>query len=178
VLPGLRPTIGQLSTLMLAVSDNAATNALIERVGLAAVEAEGARLGLRATRVRRRMIDPDAVAAGRDNVTSAGDLAALCRALADPARVPRPAAWRTLEGLRAGQHLDLLGEVVPQEAVLGLKRGWNDDASNDCALVLAPSGPVGLAVCSSPPAAPDALRRAAREALATAGISPFSRGGA
>jgi beta-lactamase class A len=168
-LPGFQPTLAQLSTLMLAVSDNAATNALLALLGDAAIAAEARRLGLTATAVRRPMLDAEAVRAGRDNVTSAGDLARLCRALGEPALVPRRAAWRVLAGLAASEHRDVLGEVAPEGTLLGLKRGFNDQASLDCGLVELRGGAAGVAVCSAPPAAPDALRRAAREALSAAG---------
>jgi len=170
VLPGIEPTLAHLCTLMLAVSDNAATNALLDLLGLDAVNAEAARLGLRSTRIVRAMHDLDAIAGGRDNRTSAGDLARACRALADESLVPRRTAWRVLEGLRASQHLDVIGEVCPAGRLLACKRGFNDQASHDCALVESREGPVGVAVCSSPPAASDALREAARRALATVGV--------
>jgi beta-lactamase class A len=170
VLPGLELTLAHLCTLMLAVSDNAATNALLELLGIEAVNAEAERLGLQATRVARAMHDADAIAAGRDNLTSAGDLAHACRVLADPLQVSRRVAWRVLEGLRASQHLDILGEICPPDRLLACKRGFNERASHDCGLVETQSGPVGVAVCSSPPAAPDALREAARRALATVDV--------
>jgi beta-lactamase class A len=162
-LPGFDPTPRQAVTLMLAVSDNAATNALIELLGYDAVNDEAARLGLTSTVLRRRMLDVDAIAAGVDNVTSAGDLARVCHLLAAPGNAP------VLSGLAATEHRDLLGEVAPRDVLVGVKRGFNDQANHDCGLVRTPHGAVGLAVCSSPPASPDALRRAAREALAIAG---------
>jgi hypothetical protein len=83
--------------------------------------------------------------------------------------VPRPVADLVLAGLRASEHRDILGEVVSPDRYLGSKRGFNDAASHDCGLVAAEGGPVAVAVCSSPPAAPDALRAAARAALASPG---------
>ena len=52
--------------LMLAVSDNASTNVLLDRLGFDAVAEEIARLALRDTRVRRKMM-----AAGPENETTA-----------------------------------------------------------------------------------------------------------
>ena len=42
---------------MLSVSDNDATNAIIDRLGMPAVNAVADRLGLRHTALRRRMLD-------------------------------------------------------------------------------------------------------------------------
>ena len=53
---GSRLTLADLALLMLAVSDNAATNVLLDRLGFDAVNAEIARLGLERTEVRRTMM--------------------------------------------------------------------------------------------------------------------------
>ena len=167
-LPGLRPRLDHLVTLALAVSDNAATNVLLDRIGLDEVTAEGQELGLRHTRVSRRMLNWDAAAAGRDNLTTAADLARLLRALVD-GTVPDAVAAPVLTALGASQHLDILGEIVPADAFLGNKRGFTDAANHDCGLVAADAGPIAVAVCSSPPASPDALRAAARAGLSRGG---------
>ena len=49
-------TLADCALLMLAFSDNAATNVLLERLGLAAVNEEAARLGCERTEVRRPMM--------------------------------------------------------------------------------------------------------------------------
>jgi hypothetical protein len=81
--PAARLTLGDLALLMLAVSDNAATNVLLDRLGFDAVNAEIARLGLDRTVVRRPMMTP-----GPENETCALDLArGLARVLEEP-RIP------------------------------------------------------------------------------------------
>jgi hypothetical protein len=93
VSPRARLTLGDLALAMLAVSDNAATNVLLDRLGLDAVNQEIARLGLERTHVRRRMMGD-----GPENVTTAGDLARGLAALADPR--PRPPRARRRRGDR------------------------------------------------------------------------------
>jgi hypothetical protein len=63
-------TLADCALLMLAFSDNAATNVLVDRLGLDAVNDEAARLGCERTEIRRPMMAP-----GPENVTCAGDLA-------------------------------------------------------------------------------------------------------
>jgi beta-lactamase class A len=63
-------TLGDCALLAVAFSDNAATNVLLERLGLDAVNEEAARLGCERTEVRRLML-----ADGPENVTCARDLA-------------------------------------------------------------------------------------------------------
>ena len=62
---------------MLAVSDNAATNALIDVVGIDAGERpRGAPRPRTHTPLRRPMMDVEAAERGDDNTTCAGDMAA------------------------------------------------------------------------------------------------------
>ena len=56
--PGVtRITLRDLATMMVAVSDNSATNVLIDRVGMENVNAMLDSLGLAHTRLRRKMMD-------------------------------------------------------------------------------------------------------------------------
>src|SRR5206468_7579596 len=69
--PGVtRITLGDLATMMVAVSDNAATNVLIDRVGMQNVNAMLDSLGLTHTRLRRKMMDLQAAKEGRENISS------------------------------------------------------------------------------------------------------------
>src|SRR5579864_8302764 len=69
--PGVtRLTLRDLATMMVAVSDNAATNVLIDRVGIANVNAMLDSLGLTHTRLRRKMMDLQAAKEGRENIST------------------------------------------------------------------------------------------------------------
>lgn len=69
--PGVtRVTNRDLATMMVAVSDNSATNVLIDRVGMDNVNALMDSLGLPHTRLRRKMMDIKAAAEGRENVST------------------------------------------------------------------------------------------------------------
>jgi beta-lactamase class A len=63
--------------LMALVSDNTATNVVIDTVTIEAVNSRLRALGLTNTRLRRRMMDSAAARRGDENVTTAGDLAKL-----------------------------------------------------------------------------------------------------
>jgi beta-lactamase class A len=56
--------------MVMAVSDNSATNVLIERVGMEKVNKLMDRLGLKQTRLRRKMMDLKAAREGRENVST------------------------------------------------------------------------------------------------------------
>lgn len=71
--------VRELLVRMIDRSSNEATNAVIDLVGLDAVEAVIEELGLRATRVERRIGDAAAIARGLTNETCAADLAETMR---------------------------------------------------------------------------------------------------
>jgi beta-lactamase class A len=140
-------TLGDLALLMLAVSDNAATNALLDRLGFEAINEELARLGLGTTVLRRKMI-----ADGPENLTCARDLArGLAQVAAEEPRI--------LDALAATQD-SLLPYLVPDVPV-AVKTGELPNAYHEVAYVGTPPDGLAVAVCSSPPALPDEVSRAA-----------------
>jgi len=81
--PGVsRITLRDLATMMVAVSDNSATNVLIDRVGMENVNGLLLdSLGLTHTRLRRKMMDLKAAGEGRENVSTPAEMMALLDAL-------------------------------------------------------------------------------------------------
>jgi len=80
--PGVtRITLRDLATMMVAVSDNSATNVLIDRVGVDNVNALLNSLGLYETRLRRKMMDLKAATEGRENVSTPTEMMNLLEAL-------------------------------------------------------------------------------------------------
>lgn len=80
--PGVtRITLRDLATMMVAVSDNSATNVLIDRVGMDNVNAFLSKQGLRDTRLRRKMMDLKAAGEGRENVSTPSEMLNLLQAL-------------------------------------------------------------------------------------------------
>jgi beta-lactamase class A len=82
IMSGLTPgvsriTLRDLATMMVAVSDNSATNVLIDRVGMESVNELMDSLGLTHTRLRRKMMDLQAAGAGRENISTAAEMMAL-----------------------------------------------------------------------------------------------------
>jgi beta-lactamase class A len=76
--PGVtRITLRDLATMMVAVSDNSATNVLIDRVGMDNVNAMLDSLGLSHTRLRRKMMDLEAAKRGRENISTPREMMSL-----------------------------------------------------------------------------------------------------
>jgi len=86
IMGGLTPgvtkiTLRDLATMMVAVSDNSATNVLIDRVGMDNVNAFLAAQGLHETKLRRKMMDLKAASEGRENVSTPNEMSSLLQAL-------------------------------------------------------------------------------------------------
>jgi beta-lactamase class A len=86
IMGGLTPgvtqiTLRDLATMMVAVSDNSATNVLIDRVGMDNVNAFLTSRGLRETKLRRKMMDLKAATEGRENVSTPAEMMSLLQAL-------------------------------------------------------------------------------------------------
>jgi beta-lactamase class A len=80
--PGVtRITLRDLANMMVAVSDNSATNVLIDRVGMDNVNAMLDSLGLAHTRLRRKMMDLEAAKQGRENISTPREMTALLEAI-------------------------------------------------------------------------------------------------
>ena len=70
-----------VAVLMMGWSDNAATNVLIDRVGMDAVNRRLDSLGLRATRLRRKMMDLQAARRGDENVSTPAEMRQLAETM-------------------------------------------------------------------------------------------------
>lgn len=82
IMGGLTPGITKitnrdLATMMVAVSDNSATNVLIDHVGMDNVNHLLDSLGLPHTRLRRKMMDLKAAAEGRENISTPREMMTL-----------------------------------------------------------------------------------------------------
>jgi beta-lactamase class A len=101
-----RITNRDLALLMVSLSDNSATNVLIDRVGMDNVNSWLSQLGLERTRLRRHMLDVKAAQEGRENTVDA------TRARDDASGNPR----RTR--IRQGDHGRILQDVEHAEVEL------------------------------------------------------------
>jgi beta-lactamase class A len=82
IMQGLTPSVTRLTnrdlaTMVVAVSDNSATNVLIDRVGMDNVNALMAANGLEHTRLQRKMMDLKAAGEGRENISTPREMMTL-----------------------------------------------------------------------------------------------------
>lgn len=134
---GTRWKLRELARLMIAESDNTATDMLLERLGMESIETEMARLGLKHTTVRRRIFDFAAIDAGRDNLTSPVDMLVLLQGIA---RERLPGSKEMMEILKGQKRRDMIPAGVPAGVAVAHKTGELLGVLHDVGVVLAPDG--------------------------------------
>jgi beta-lactamase class A len=125
----------EILRLMIALSDNDATNTVISRVGLEAVDRTCRRLGLVDTHLRRSLMDLAAIEAGIDNVTCARDLAWLMARLRVREALAETETVVALDLLAEQQFLDGLPALLPEGVWHANKTGELSGVRHDMALV-------------------------------------------
>jgi beta-lactamase class A len=144
--PGLQPTWSDLATLMITVSDNVATNLIIDRVGMEAIQAWIDKAGLAETRIERRMMDRSAMSAGRGNWASAADMETLLTATAAGMCVSAKASREMRRVLEAQQIQDRLARRLGDGVSVANKTGNFADVIHDAGIVTGPGGTLVIAV--------------------------------
>ena len=152
ILGGLTPgvttlTHRDLATCMVAVSDNTATNVLIDRIGMARVNALLDRLGLPQTRLKRKMMDLSAAKDGRENVSTPNEMATLLSRLwrADGA-VLSPEARSRFFDLLATHKDSQIPSGLPADIRIANKPGSLEGVRNDAGIVFLPRRPYVIVV--------------------------------
>ena len=119
-------------------SDNTASNLLIELVGFERVNDWLKAMELQ-TRLRRKFMDLDALAAGRDNTTTALD---MCRIMY---HLQQPRYASLLEDLCSSLNDGKLEAGLPPEVTIAHKIGDLPGVEHDAGIVFTPSGPYVIA---------------------------------
>ena len=144
--PDLAPTVADHAWLMIAISDNTASNVLIDLVGFPAVTAAQRDLDLSGTALHRHFMRTNRRPGDPPNSVSADDLTRMLEAVAtDRAASPERCAWmRSL--LADQQYREGIGRHLPPGVRYAGKTGWQTGIVHDCGLLAGPGGTIALAV--------------------------------
>lgn len=140
-------SLRDLATLSMTVSDNTATNRLIERVGMERVNERLEEWGCSATRLRRALFDWEARSRGLENVMTARECASLLSRVVAQSASGSSAGTEVLRLLERNGDLTRLGRYLPKGVTLGHKDGWGDDpdpVDNDAGVVTARSSVIAV----------------------------------
>lgn len=148
--PGItRVTLRDLATMVMAVSDNSATNVLIDRVGMNNVNALMDSLGLKRTRLQRKMMDLKAASEGRENLSTPSEMVAMVRA-AYEGKVLNPTLTEDFFKVFSTPKRDaFLQRHLPEDLRIAAKHGELEGVRNDCGMVFVPNRPYGICVMES-----------------------------
>jgi beta-lactamase class A len=136
-------------TLMINVSDNSSTNYLIELLDIEKINALIEELGLRETRLARKMMDIEAFKAGKDSFTTPRELVAMFEELYTPHTLSHFVCEETLKMLKKpkeGMVQGLIRNVIPDSVEVADKSGWVSGAALDAGIVYQPKRPYAVAL--------------------------------
>ena len=153
IMGGLTPgstqlTLKDLATMVVAVSDNSATNVLIDRVGMANVEAFLDRQGLHQTHLRRKMMDLHAAAEGRENLSTPREMMTLLERLYRGRILSQP--WQDQFFQMLSTHkTGYLTQDLPDDLRVANKPGWLEGVRNDSGVVFKEHRPYVICVMTT-----------------------------
>ena len=147
--PGVtRVTNRDLATFMVAVSDNSATNVLIDRLGMQNVNALLDSLGLHQTKLQRKMMDVKAAQEGRENVSTPREMMTLFRALYEQKVVNKALTDDFFKVLGTSKASDI-PRYIPEDVVCANKPGELAGVRNDVGIVFVPKRPFVIVVMTA-----------------------------
>lgn len=150
ILKELRPghsfALEEILTLMIIVSDNTATNLLIDLLEMDAINEQAKKLGLRETQLGRKMMDTEAKRQGRENYICAEDMAKMLELIYRGTLVDEKMSRTALEILLRQQQTGRLQLYLPEETPVAHKCGDLDCLEHDGGLILVEGHPYLLVV--------------------------------
>lgn len=139
--PGVtRVTLRDLATMMIAVSDNSATNVLIDKVGMQNVNAMLDSLGLSHTRLRRKMMDLDGARQGRENISTPREMMQLLDATYHGKVLNKESTADFFKMLSTGK-ASFIPRDLPPELRVANKPGELEAVRNDSGIVFVEGRP-------------------------------------
>jgi beta-lactamase class A len=147
--PGVtRVTNRDLATMMIAVSDNSASNVLIDRVGMPNVERMLSGLGLKHTHLQRKMMDLEAARQGRENVSTPREMMTLLEVLYRNKLLDKELTSDFFKMLATPKDSSI-PKLLPADVVIANKPGELEAVRNDSGIVFVPNRPFVISVLTT-----------------------------
>ena len=137
------------ATLMINVSDNSSTNYFIDLLGMEKVNEVCALMGLKTTRLVRKMMDLEAFKSGKDSFTTPREMAAVFEELYTPSVLSSFVCVETLKILKKpkeGIVQGIIRNAVSDSVEVADKSGWVGGATLDAGIVYQPRRPYTVAL--------------------------------
>jgi len=136
---GVQATLLDLVTLMIIVSDNTATNLMIDRLGIDNVNSTLDSYGLSGIRLRRKLFDPKNAARGIQNTVTAASVLKFYELLYEGALVSKKASdemLRILLNQRLNSKMPFF--LHPMDIDVAHKTGEDDGVTHDTGIIFTP----------------------------------------
>ncbi|MEH7306027.1 serine hydrolase [Neobacillus drentensis] len=129
-------TMKDLLTLMITVSDNTATNMLIDRLGMEAINSSFEKMGLQHTALNRKMMDFEAIKKGLDNITSPMDMLTCLKVIHEGSYLTEESRAAVLKIVSYQQFQDRIPGMMDLDKVfVANKTGSLLHVEHDCAVI-------------------------------------------
>jgi beta-lactamase class A len=153
ILGGLTPEVSSLTnrdlaTIMVAVSDNSATNVLIDRVGMDNMVRLMESLGLAHTQLRRKMMDLQAAAQGRENISTPREMMELLEQLYR-GKVIGPPLLDDFFNVLATSKNSWIPRDLPADLKIANKPGELEGVRNDSGIVFLKNRPYVICIMTT-----------------------------
>jgi len=136
---GGKYTLEELLVWMIIESDNTATNCLIDLFPMETINAFCKKLSLNSTKLERRMLDIQAVKEGRNNYTSAKDMAILYGELYNRAILTPDLCDTALSILKRQRHKQQSLRYIYDDITVAHKTGSLDNLNHDAGIFYLPN---------------------------------------
>jgi beta-lactamase class A len=137
---GTKKTIKELIDLMITVSDNTATNLLIDKLTMANINKTIKNFGCKDTSLQRKMLDFDSIKLGKDNFTSANDLALIFEKMYKGQCLGQEYDKKMLDILKLQEVNTKIPKLLPKGTVIAHKTGELDNVENDGGIIYTDKG--------------------------------------
>lgn len=141
-------SIYDLAVLMITVSDNTATNILIDLVGMENVNKTLEKLGLKNTKLQRKMIRPDASARGEENLSTPIEAMKLMEMLYKGEVINKEISNQVIDILKKRKEANL-NKYLPTEIQIANKPGGIEGVTCEWGIVYLPRHPYVIIVMSN-----------------------------
>ena len=163
-----RLTNRDLAQFMVAVSDNAATNILYDRVGKENVNAMLRGLGLSTMTLRRKMMDVAAARRGEENVATAQEMVLLLEAIHKGKVLNKESSAEFIKQLSTSKE-SYIPRYLPAGIQVANKPGSLEAVRTDSGIVFVPNRPFAISVMT----AWDQDERAAERAIGEVALEAY-----
>ncbi|CAN5248917.1 serine hydrolase [soil metagenome] len=145
---GLEVTVGDLLYLMMSISDNTATNMLIDLAGMDAINATMRDLGMASSNLGRKMMGRLAIEGEQENLATPEDYTLAIGKILDGTAASRESCEAMVATLEKQQNSNRIARHLPDsdEIRWGTKTGSNKGVTNDAGFIITPKGTLIIAV--------------------------------